>query len=158
MKRLLFIAHRLPYPPDKGERVRAFNELKALAAHFRITVAALTHARSDEAAAPELRTWCEKVITGRAGGSLGLVRGALSLCAGKSVTEGYFRNRRLLKALVEEGQPRSFRPRVRLLVQYAAVRPCGSRLHAGHGPGGRRQCQMGQLRQERLVAQAIPLP
>jgi hypothetical protein len=70
MKRLLFIAHRVPYPPDKGERVRAFHELKALAEHFRVTVAALTHTRDDEKAAAELPRWCEKVITGRAGGRL----------------------------------------------------------------------------------------
>ena len=31
MKRLLYIAHRVPYPPDKGERVRAYQQLKALA-------------------------------------------------------------------------------------------------------------------------------
>ena len=37
MKRLLFIAHRVPFPPDKGERVRAFHEIKALSAHFEIT-------------------------------------------------------------------------------------------------------------------------
>lgn len=50
--------------------MRAFHELKALAEHFRVTVAALTHTRDDEKAAAELPRWCEKVITGRAGGRL----------------------------------------------------------------------------------------
>ena len=102
MKRLLFIAHRVPYPPDKGERVRAFHELTALAEHFRITLAALAHSDGDVAAASELGRWCEKVLTGRAGGRLGLVRGAFSAAAGRSATEGFFRNKRLLRALAEE--------------------------------------------------------
>ena len=28
---ILFLTHRLPYPPDKGERIRAFHELRYLA-------------------------------------------------------------------------------------------------------------------------------
>ena len=108
MKRLLFIAHRVPYPPDKGERVRAFHEIVALAEHFSITLAALAHSDSDVAAASELGRWCEKVLTGRAGGRMGLMRGALSVAAGKSATEGFFRNNRLLRTLVEEASKQPF--------------------------------------------------
>ena len=102
MKRLLFITHRVPYPPDKGERVRAFHEIAALAEHFSVTLATLAHSDGDVAAASELGRWCEKVLTGLAGGRLGLVRGAFSAAAGRSATEGFFRNKRLLRALAEE--------------------------------------------------------
>jgi polysaccharide biosynthesis protein PslH len=108
MKRLLFIAHRLPYPPDKGERVRAFHELKALSRHFRITLASLVPSEPGASTAEELQACCEKVIPGRAGGRSGLLRGALSLCAGKSVTEGYFRDRSILRALLEEARREPF--------------------------------------------------
>ena len=90
MKRLLYIAHRVPYPPDKGERVRAFHEIQALSGHFRVTLAALADANSDLNAAPPLAELCEKVIIAPAGGKLGLLRGALGMLKGKSVTEGYF--------------------------------------------------------------------
>ena len=63
MKRLLYIAHRVPYPPDKGERVRAFNEVEALPEHFRITLAALAHGRSDRQAANALTQWCKGVVS-----------------------------------------------------------------------------------------------
>jgi len=102
MKRLLFIAHRVPYPPDKGERVRAFHEIRALAEHFRVTVAALAHTPADVQAAHELKRWCERVITARAGGRAGLLRGAAALLRGKSVTEGYFHSRRLARSLTDE--------------------------------------------------------
>jgi len=108
MKRILFIAHRVPYPPDKGERVRAFHEIRALADHFRVTVAALAHTPADVQAARELRRRCERVITARAGGRLGLLRGAAALLRGKSVTEGYFRSRRLARTLREEAAREPF--------------------------------------------------
>jgi len=102
MKRLLFIAHRVPYPPDKGERVRAFHQIKALSRHFRITLAALAHSRADEKSAEAMEVFCEKVLTARAGGGLGLAGGLWSLLTGRSVTEGYFRSRRLGRRLLEE--------------------------------------------------------
>lgn len=34
---ILFIAHRIPYPPDRGDKIRAFNILKHLASRKRVT-------------------------------------------------------------------------------------------------------------------------
>jgi sugar transferase (PEP-CTERM/EpsH1 system associated) len=98
---LLLIAHRVPYPPDKGERVRAYHEIRALSADFRVTVAALAHSREDRRSAAGLKPFCEAVLTARAGGTAGLARGAWSLLFGGSVTEGYFRSRLLRHAVVE---------------------------------------------------------
>jgi len=108
MKRLLYIAHRVPYPPDKGERVRAFHEIRALAEHFRITLATLAHSEGDAEAASKLGQWCEKVLTGKAGGRLGLLRGGLSFAAGRSVTEGFFRSPDLAQAIAEEARREPF--------------------------------------------------
>jgi len=88
--------------------VRAFHEIEALARHFRVTVATLTHQPSDVEAAAELKRWCEKVVTAPAGGKVGLLRGALALLCGKSVTEGFFRSRRLAQALREEADREPF--------------------------------------------------
>lgn len=107
-KRLLFIAHRVPFPPNKGERVRAFHEIVQLARHFDVTVAALEHSRDDAQAARDLAAYCHRVITARAGGRLGLLRGGISLLAGRSVTEGYFANARLRAALRDAGNERPF--------------------------------------------------
>ncbi len=95
MRRLLFIAHRVPYPPDKGERVRAFHEIRALSGRFRVTAACLAHGPADVRAAEGLRPWCEQLLVAPAGGTWGFVRGALGLLAGRSVTEGFFHSHRL---------------------------------------------------------------
>jgi len=53
MKQLLFIAHRVPFPPNKGERVRAFHEIKALSEYFHVSQPASAHTRADVIAANE---------------------------------------------------------------------------------------------------------
>ena len=108
MKRLLYIAHRVPYPPDKGERVRAFHEIKALSQHFRITLATLTHSEKDRQAAQCLRQWCKRIILARAGGNWGLVRGLLTMATGRSVTEGYFHSWSLARQLIKVCKQKEF--------------------------------------------------
>ncbi len=36
MKDLLFLSHRIPYPPNKGEKIRAYHWLRTLSQHWRI--------------------------------------------------------------------------------------------------------------------------
>lgn len=38
-KRVLMLTHRLPYPPDRGDRIRSFHLLKLLAKHFDVAIA-----------------------------------------------------------------------------------------------------------------------
>ncbi|MFW5869931.1 MAG: TIGR03087 family PEP-CTERM/XrtA system glycosyltransferase, partial [Planctomycetota bacterium] len=107
MERLLYISHRLPYPPDKGERVRAFHEIKLLAERYELTLASLVHDRAELDHVSALEAICHEVITAPAGGKLGLLRGAGRFLVGRSVTEGYFHNPVLMKRLhrLSEDQP-----------------------------------------------------
>ncbi|SHE23669.1 TIGR03087 family PEP-CTERM/XrtA system glycosyltransferase [methanotrophic endosymbiont of Bathymodiolus puteoserpentis (Logatchev)] len=40
MKNLLFLVHRIPYPPNKGDKIRSYNFLKGLAKNYNIYLAA----------------------------------------------------------------------------------------------------------------------
>ena len=108
LNRLLFIAHRVPYPPDKGERVRAFHEIRALAERYRVTLAAPTRSRQEADAAGAMQEFCEAVITAPAGRIAGLARGAVRLLAGGCVTEGYFYSRHLVRRLAAEARREPF--------------------------------------------------
>ena len=46
---ILFLAHRVPYPPDRGDRIRAYNILKHLAARRRVHVASFNDDAGDAA-------------------------------------------------------------------------------------------------------------
>jgi len=127
MRRLLFISHRLPYPPDKGERVRAFQEIKALAERFDVTLACPLCRPSDLPRAAGLRRWVKRVIlapsrqTGRA------VRAALSLLRGRSASEGYFSNPSLETMIARETSHRPFEV---AMCYCSAVLPYGLKIQA----------------------------
>lgn len=99
MKRILYISHCLPYPPDKGERTRAFHEIRALSGQFRVTLACLARDGQSPRQVEPLRSFCEAVVVGRATKLWGLLRGAAGLLGGRSVTESLCRSGRLARRL-----------------------------------------------------------
>lgn len=44
---LLFLAHRIPYPPNKGDKIRSWNELKLLARDHRVHLGCFVDAAAD---------------------------------------------------------------------------------------------------------------
>lgn len=88
--RVLYLTHRVPFPPDKGDRIRNFHVLRQLARRARVRLAALadepvpaeTHAALDEL--------CERVAVVPVSGKLRWVRAAASAATGGSLTEGAF--------------------------------------------------------------------
>ena len=61
MKDLVFISHRIPYPPDKGEKIRGLNLLQHLARDYRIHLGCLMDNPEDPGHLETLRTWCASV-------------------------------------------------------------------------------------------------
>ncbi|RPF70197.1 TIGR03087 family PEP-CTERM/XrtA system glycosyltransferase [Aurantiacibacter spongiae] len=59
---ILFLAHRLPFPPDRGDRIRSYNILKALCELAPVHVGCLTENDADLAQqanlAPLSHSWC----------------------------------------------------------------------------------------------------
>ena len=52
MGEILFLAHRLPYPPDRGDRIRSWHVLHALAKLAPVHVCALIDDEADRAHVP----------------------------------------------------------------------------------------------------------
>jgi sugar transferase (PEP-CTERM/EpsH1 system associated) len=56
MKDILFLAHRIPYPPDRGDKIRSWNVLKHLGSLARVHLACFADNEADAAHLPALRT------------------------------------------------------------------------------------------------------
>ena len=54
--RVLFLTHRLPYPPNKGDRLRAFHVIRILSATTHLEVVSLAHDEEELAGADRLRS------------------------------------------------------------------------------------------------------
>ena len=61
MPRLLFLAHRIPYPPNKGEKLRAYNVIAHLAERFDIRLGCLIDDPADWDGVEALRRICGEV-------------------------------------------------------------------------------------------------
>jgi len=60
--KILFLAHRLPYPPDTGDKIRSYQVLKHLASQHEVHLACLLDNRCDELDVAELRQLVPNVI------------------------------------------------------------------------------------------------
>ncbi|APZ43490.1 TIGR03087 family PEP-CTERM/XrtA system glycosyltransferase [Acidihalobacter ferrooxydans] len=72
---LLFLAHRIPYPPDKGDKIRSFHLLAGLARHYRVHLGAFVDDPDDVAHAESLREFCASVYLPRLRPLVGDLRG-----------------------------------------------------------------------------------
>lgn len=59
--RLLFLAHRIPYPPEKGEKIRAWHILRHLAGRWEVDLGFLLDQRADLDHLPALAAVCGRV-------------------------------------------------------------------------------------------------
>ena len=55
---LLFLAHRIPYPPDKGDKIRAWHLLRHLARRYRVHLGAFVDDPADWRHADTLAAVC----------------------------------------------------------------------------------------------------
>ncbi len=64
--KILFLAHRIPYPPDKGEKIRAFHELKFLGARHTVDLYCFADSESEASQQGALRNYCRRIyVEGR---------------------------------------------------------------------------------------------
>ncbi len=59
--KILFIAHRIPYPPNKGDKIRSFNEIKYLSKKHEIHLACLVDEKKDLQYVQALTEYCSSV-------------------------------------------------------------------------------------------------
>ena len=60
-RRLLFLCHRIPFPPEKGEKIRAWHMLEHLARSWEVDLGCLVDDRADFDHVPALRQACARV-------------------------------------------------------------------------------------------------
>ena len=63
--RVLVLAQRLPYAPNRGDRLRVYHALREIAAHARVNIAALVHDEEEASHAGDLAGLAESVLMAR---------------------------------------------------------------------------------------------
>lgn len=89
-KRILYLVHRTPYPPNRGHRIRSFHWLDYLAARCDLDVAFVADGSPSAETLEALRTRCVRVVWDVLGTVKSRFRAAYSLLSGRTATEGAF--------------------------------------------------------------------
>jgi sugar transferase (PEP-CTERM/EpsH1 system associated) len=92
---VLFLCHRIPYPPDKGDKIRSKRWLDALTSNYRVHLGAFVDDPEDWQYEGYLRDRCEEVQLLRLLPFWAKVRGSPALLTGGSLTSACYRNRKM---------------------------------------------------------------
>ena len=84
--RVLLLSQRLPYAPNRGDRVRVYHMLREVARHAEIDVASLVHDEEEESHASDLRGIAAEVITARVPRLRNVTRGGAALLGSTPLT------------------------------------------------------------------------
>src|SRR5262249_37620623 len=85
LPRVLYLTHRVPFPPDKGDRIRNYHLLRGLAARGRVWLGCLADEPVTDAARAELDRYCECVAVVPAAGKRKWLRAGWSVLTGGSI-------------------------------------------------------------------------
>ncbi len=100
MSNLLYLVHRLPYPPNKGDKVRSYHLLKHLAARHRVFLGTFIDDPQDEAYVDKLPEFCADLHIARISPRTAKIRSLSGLLSNEALTLPYYRNAGL-KAWIE---------------------------------------------------------
>jgi len=89
---LLYLVHRLPYPPNKGDKVRSYHLLKHLAARHRVFLGTFIDDPQDEAYVDKLPEFCADMHIARISPRTAKIRSLTGLLSNEALTLPYYRN------------------------------------------------------------------
>jgi polysaccharide biosynthesis protein PslH len=92
MGNLLYLVHRLPYPPNKGDKVRSYHLLKHLGARHRIFLGTFVDDPDDEVHVDTVRALCADLHVARLHPRMAKVRSLGALLGGRPLTLDYYRS------------------------------------------------------------------
>jgi sugar transferase (PEP-CTERM/EpsH1 system associated) len=150
--KILFLCHRMPYPPKRGGKIRPFNMIRHLARSHEVTVATLARSPQERADAQELRRYCDDLHVGHLSGLGAWARFGFFGLTGRPATFGYFYSPALYRTVQYLLATRGFDA---ILVHCSSMGP----YVAGHD-GCRKVMDFGDADSEKWLeyAETAPMP
>ena len=90
MSAVLFLAHRLPFPPNKGDKIRSFHLLEALRSRHDVYAGTFVDSAEDAQHVDELRRRCADCFVAALRPSVRRLTAARAFVTGGSLTRAYY--------------------------------------------------------------------
>jgi sugar transferase (PEP-CTERM/EpsH1 system associated) len=92
MDHLLYLTHRIPYPPNKGDKIRSYHLLKYLAQHYHVHLGTFIDDPDDWQYVNTVRQLCEETHFASLNPSTARLRSLGALMMNRPLTLDYYRN------------------------------------------------------------------
>ena len=99
MKRLLFIAHRIPFPPNKGDKIRSYHLLQYLSSRYTVDLAFLVDNADDLRHVDELRCFAASIHYAVIPAAKKVVAAVSALLHNDPISIPYFYSKELQRSL-----------------------------------------------------------
>jgi sugar transferase (PEP-CTERM/EpsH1 system associated) len=106
--KILYVCHRVPFPPKRGGKIRPFNMISHLARSHEVTVASLARSPEEAKESEGLRDHCHEVLLGQVTLPGALLRMALAAPTRRPFSMGYFYSPHLRSQIDEKLRRESF--------------------------------------------------
>ncbi len=93
--KLLFLVHRIPYPPNKGDKIRSFQLLKFLSERYDVYLGCFIDDPDDWQYFHTVKAYCQDVCVLALNGKLAKLKSLKGLLQAKPLTEPYYFNAEL---------------------------------------------------------------
>lgn len=97
--KILYLAHRIPYPPNKGDKIRSYHTIAHLAKRHDVWCACFVDDPRDFAHVEALSETCREVIALPLRRWRARAYAALNLAIDESASQGYFRDPAMIRAV-----------------------------------------------------------
>ena len=121
---VLYLTHRIPFPPNKGDKVRSYNLLRFLCARYRVHLGTFVDDPADLAHVPQLEKMCASFTAVRLRPVLARLRSAAGLWTGEALTLPYYRNAALAQWIERTVREHAI---TKAIVFSSAMARCGRR-------------------------------
>ncbi len=89
---ILFLCHRIPYPPNKGDKIRSWRLFRHLTRRYRVHLACFVDDKNDLVHTEKLRAMCASAIFVSLNPSLARLKSAIGIITGVALSFPYYRS------------------------------------------------------------------
>ena len=90
--KILYLVHRLPYPPNKGDKVRSYHLLRHLAARHEVHLGTFIDDPDDEQHLPRVQALCKSLHVARLNPRAAKLMSLRGLLSGEALSLPYYRD------------------------------------------------------------------
>ena len=93
MENLLFLVHRIPYPPNKGDKIRSYHFLRALSTHYHVFLGTFIDDQEDWNYETSVQPFCQETCIQALDPVQSKIKSLTGLLTGEALSLPYYKNK-----------------------------------------------------------------